>query len=151
MRTKLQDKRLLKLINFLDELPPEKFNFSREVTKAHTNHKQCATVGCAIGWTPLLFPRLVKWNFRPNWTDETYQSDEDFVGFWLKSVGPTYYREVAEELFGIPKNSSFGSSIFFPGEQRCVDTDLPNCSRDATPQEVATMLRKYRELFPCNQ
>lgn len=148
MRTKTQDRRLLKLIRFLDTLPPEKFNFASDVAKAHTNHTQCATVGCAIGWTPALFPRLVKWKFEGEWTDNTYESILNFSGYTLKGERATSYRKVGNFLFGIGDNGYH--SIFYPHEQRGVHPDLPLCDRNATPRDVANMLRKYRELFPCN-
>lgn len=60
---KIGNCRLLKLADFLEELPPEKFNFFKVVSRGEHNGHTCATVACAIGWTPKVFPRLVKWHY----------------------------------------------------------------------------------------
>jgi hypothetical protein len=134
VRTKTQDKRLLKLIKFLEELPPDKFDFSQEVADSKSNGKTCATVACAIGWTPKIFPRLVEWT----WYDTGY-----FTGFKPASGHEKCidYMEVAEQLFGVPKRFD----IFYPGNPMCY---LPQCGTDAAPKQVAKMLRTYRKIYP---
>lgn len=53
-------RRLLKLIAFLEKLPRRKFDFSQVVAKGKQNGHYCATVACAGGWLPAVFPKLVR-------------------------------------------------------------------------------------------
>lgn len=50
---KIQRKRFLRLADYLQRLPARKFNFS-----IFAQQKTCGTVGCAMGWTPAVFPSL---------------------------------------------------------------------------------------------
>jgi hypothetical protein len=131
---KVGERRLLKLIAFLEKLPRKKFNFEKVVSEANEEHT-CATVACAIGWTPALFPKLVMWD-KPG----------------LKNAGSTRWRgldsdmgEVAERLFGV--SSEKASNLFCPAnrnwDQKHVHPSLPSLRSNATPKQVAKMLRKY--------
>lgn len=139
MRTHLQDRRLRKLICFLEKLPRSKFGFSREVSGASKNSHWCPTVACAIGWVPKIFPRLVRWEFNANGS---------FINFVLNGGQIVNYREVGEFLFGVPRRDD----IFYPngscnsGELK--DFDVNVCDYGATPKQVATMLRLYRKAVP---
>lgn len=65
----VQARRLLKLAEFLREVPKEKFDFGilafqngkpmLEALKA--GKTACGTVACAIGWMPAVFPRSLVW------------------------------------------------------------------------------------------
>lgn len=134
MRTKIQDRRLKKLIAFLRELPRRKFDFTQEVSETKTNGHTCATVACAIGWTPVVFPRCVKWKF----SDDKYRW---FMGFELRGETASYFG-VAEDLFGVPHEHN----IFFPGEQ--LQAGVRECGDYATPKQVARMLEEYRKKYP---
>jgi len=60
----LYAERLMKLARFLhNDLPEEKFDFSVILSgKDVPNEKlDCGTVGCAIGWCPLVFPEELKY------------------------------------------------------------------------------------------
>lgn len=52
------DVRLLKLADFLQTLPPEKFSLFGYVQESIGG---CGTVCCAIGWLPKLFPESWRW------------------------------------------------------------------------------------------
>lgn len=54
--------RLLKLAEFLDTLPEEKFNIRAYVKKAENG---CGTVCCAVGWLPQVDPDNWKWKTLP--------------------------------------------------------------------------------------
>lgn len=52
--TKQGKQRLRQLIEFIRELPDDKFDFSTLVSKLDEN--ECGTVCCAAGWLPAAFP-----------------------------------------------------------------------------------------------
>lgn len=54
--------RCAKLIAFLKELPPEKFDMENYVTEAKNG---CGTVCCAVGWMLAVFPEDFKWRKLP--------------------------------------------------------------------------------------
>lgn len=122
-------KRLRKLIAFLKALPPKKFDFTTE--REIGEGPKCPTTACAIGWTPTVFPKLVKWV-------------PESKGTFLIGSHETSYAGVAEKLFGIP--ISVAIPLFYPNEQHFVDTRLPKCGYKATPKQVAKMLEKFIEL-----
>ena len=59
----MRKKRFLKLIDFIGALPPRKLdmptignlNGSKRLDPHH-----CKSVACAMGWTPVIFPKLMK-------------------------------------------------------------------------------------------
>jgi hypothetical protein len=117
--------RMRELIAGLRELPDEAFNFG--VVRAR---KACRTVACAIGWTPEIFPDLVKVDMS--------------TGYPVSIARGSSSLSIAYELFEISHTHAKG--LFNPSEQHRVSPLLPNCGRDATPDEVAAMLEKYIEL-----
>ena len=126
---KLNKPRLTKLIDFLKQLPEEKFDFNRVIHK-------CGTVACAIGWTPSVFPDLVT----------TIRIHGD-IRLQLKSGDPEdwqLYPEVAEELFNI--NEYVAADLFSPQWQHRLHPDLTELDFEATPKEVAQMLEKFIDL-----
>lgn len=68
-------RRLMKLSNFLATLPPEKFNY-RSVSNS------CGTVACAMGWTPVVFPKLITFKYlksqRGEWTGILFRAAKMF-------------------------------------------------------------------------
>lgn len=66
----MNKKRLLKLADFLHQLPPQKFDYrfvarvgEKPMLKALRDRKgHCGTTACAVGWMPAAFPRLVRWS-----------------------------------------------------------------------------------------
>lgn len=125
-------RRLRKLIGFLRQLPPEKFDFASVVEEYEKNGHICGTVCCAIGWTPSIFPRIVEWTWCEEWEEANVRNKEG------KQVG---YQEVAHELFEI--SGSTARYLFAPGYQKLVHVTLPKVGELATPKRVAAMLEKY--------
>ena len=61
------------LADFLDTLPEEQFEFDAVVSEwDRTKDKPCGSVCCAIGWAPMVFPELIKW-------DQTEQSRDGLL------------------------------------------------------------------------
>lgn len=136
MRTKIQEKRLLKLCDFLDKLPPKKFDFVREVSSVDENHK-CGTVCCPIGWAPAVFPKLIKWNLAK------LDMSDDLSGWFLdKSGGNESWSDAIIRLFGVPY------FLFQPHWQTSADIRLQNLGSNATPKQVSKMFRRYLKLNP---
>jgi hypothetical protein len=90
---------MLKLIEFLEQLAPSKFNFNDVVTEYKN---ECGSVCCAIGWTPNIFPEMVSWRNR------------DVVTKYSQG-----YIDVAVELFNI--DYEWAEDLFTP--DRCFDLD----------------------------
>lgn len=132
MEHKLNVKRLEKLINFLDQLVPKKFDFSSVVTEVDSA-EECGTVCCAMGWTPVVFPDLVKW------CEKGY--DIELVDSKYSRLG---YYYVAHRLFGVSTLTAL--FLFSPNTQSMIHPSLSSCGRSATPKQVADMLRKFVKL-----
>lgn len=128
-------KRMLKLCDFLDELPRTKFDFSivRE-------ERKCGTVGCAMGWTPTVFPRLVK-------ADSYVAGDRRKMDVVMRNGNSLAdYIAVAVELFGISEIEA--SALFSPDEALYSDNApfkkvLPPLPWTATPKQVSKRLRRF--------
>ena len=56
-------KKLIRLAVFLENLPPERFNF-RHIVDSNTweghQNLSCGTTACAIGWCPTIWPKHLK-------------------------------------------------------------------------------------------
>jgi len=94
-------KRLIKLVNFLSEIPSKKFyygNFAKET-------KTCGTVCCALGWAGMM-PEFRKLGLR------TYAPNNEVT---LEGVNSTECR-IAEIFFDLTADESFG--LFIPGFQK---------------------------------
>lgn len=112
-------KRLKKLADFLKTLHHKKFNFGLIIN-------DCGTVGCAWGWTPVVFPKHLKWhNNFVIFKDENLDDD-----FW--------FHEKAAYFFGITTDEALG--LFSPGNQYHIG--LPNLF-DATPKQVAKNIETF--------
>jgi len=128
MRTTSRGKRrLLKLAAFLEALPENKFYFGTTLQKVEHN---CPTVACAIGWTPVVFPKLTK-RFGVGRKIETSGS----------GVGNRYYSELARDLFDISQRDA--EMLFSPQWE---PTELTVLSNDATPSAVAANIRLFLTL-----
>lgn len=140
MKTKLPplpktgERRLLKLIAFLEKLPRRKFDFRYIARQADT--PKCGTVCCAMGWTSSVFPKRVKLVL-----DAINPEYSDLVS---RVSGVENYDRVALELFGMDQYTA--NDLFYPDNQDLVHESLPNCTDSATPKQVAKMLRKYLAL-----
>jgi hypothetical protein len=137
----MNKERLLKLADFLDELDDSKFNFSHVIEKYDTENN-CGTVCCAMGWVPVVFPDIVKWCGG----DDVYNPNNVEL---INVSGFSNYVDVAKLLFDIPREDA--SSLFTPKLQDKIigkyECDLPIVDHDATPDEVANLIRKYVDLI----
>ena len=129
---KIERKRLEKLIGFLKKLKPEKFNFGSVISKWDRKH-ECGSVCCAIGWTPVIFPNLIKWNHN------------SLLSLAIKKTGNgRSFGWIASYLFGIDFRIS--TSLFSPQDQDDVHENLKRLPEEATPKAVAKMLEKFLKL-----
>src|SRR5438093_919703 len=98
----MNTKRLLKLADFLDELPREKFDFGQIAYQGgkpmaealKLGAVRCGTVACAIGWMPAVWPRELNWRERKMWYNKAINvvlcNDERVMNY-----------DVAENWFGL--------------------------------------------------
>lgn len=125
-------KRLLKLADFLNVLPKEKFNYGVVVMGDDLPRKtfDCGSVACAMGWTPVVFPRLAKYVKHENGDVEIALCTSRYA---------QSYPEVAEELFDIPSHIAVG--LFAAGNQHVVHEE--SLDFDASPKQVASLIRRF--------
>lgn len=148
-----QRKRLLKLADFLDQLPPQKFDFGSIAIEREKPHMEalkarkesCGTTACAIGWMPAVFPRLTEWKGRCKLFD----------GDTLLSVGFRGGRgerdfQVAEEVFGLTEQEAewlfmpdaVVDNGLMPWDEGYKDMYSP-CGSNTTAKQVARHIRKF--------
>lgn len=120
-------RRLRKLIAFLRQLPRRKFDFSTVINDCHT-------IGCAVGWCPVVFPKLCRFGDR--------NACENWVV--VKSVKPRRSRysvdDVTSKLLMLPEEHA---SLFRPNRAQLLHSSLADLHGGATPKQVAAMLEKY--------
>ena len=157
--------RLNKLADFLQKLPRTHFDFSRVcdlIKPSKTN--QCGTVGCAMGWTPTVFPRLIGMVFESDYDTKQDKRErkeyiegaepddiiDDGMGFFVRTGNLEQdrrkvrrrsldYGEAANALFGIPISDAkrlFGPEHTSPADGQTLDGL-------ATPKQVAKRIRTY--------
>lgn len=134
-RTTVRVDRLRKLADFLDTLPREKFDFH---IVCRRDKPSCGTVGCAMGWTPKVFPRLIKW-VPLEWRDDMYGVRPRKEK--IPTIGRTQstYSAGASHLFNMGEGDA--EALFGFWEPSPADgTELPP---DATPKQVARRIRTY--------
>lgn len=69
--------RLNKLAAFLDKLPKTHFNFSTVCELYKPNRTNlCGTVGCAMGWAPHVFPKVIGMIFDSDWLTSKQEKKE---------------------------------------------------------------------------
>lgn len=133
--------RMHALADALDKLEPKRFTFAIVVRHGTS----CGTVGCAMGWTPAVFPTLVEW------------TGEDCAGLnqgnGLRMNGEfVEYHQAASRLFGIPEEMAL--QLFSPVEayewddgprtpKHDIHPELPSLEDSATSKEVAGLLRTF--------
>lgn len=133
----IERKRFIKLADFLEELPEQDFYFG-DVVKCGTH--ECGTVCCAIGWTPRIFPDLVRWR------KECPNGKVD--GLEMNGVEADY-DEVAETAFGIPRGMA--ENLFCPHAQYCVHGSIKNLNSFSSPKDVAAMMRQFLSLVDAGE
>lgn len=139
MITATHKRRLLKLADFLDSLPPRRFDYSSWTGLDYkpgqdlTAHR-CGTTACALGWACAMpaFRRLGA------------ELDEDGSPR-LKGRPYAYSEAVSEHLFGLTEDEH--NYLFSPCCEPPFDTDgWPDSPPDeATPKQVAKHLRLFVE------
>lgn len=129
--------RLEKLAAFLDNLPPEKFDFATIMeieglppleALAAGSHR-CGTVGCAIGWCPAAFPDVFEWNgYEVRLIEKTQEDGEEFYKWNF---------DAACKFFEL--SPGVADFLFMPGGGFYSNTVYGN----ATPADVAAHIRRF--------
>jgi hypothetical protein len=125
--------RLRKLEAFLRELKLEQFDFVNVVSQWDSD--DCGTVCCAMGWTPEVFPELVKWGEVTsiiNITDDPDAEEDN-------------YKLLAMTIFKISYIHATG--LFTPGYQDLLGPNFKPLEGEATPWEVADLINQYIEVY----
>ena len=137
-------KRLHKLADFLDTVPKKNFDFERVVYDRGDGPPRkdfsCGTTACAMGYTPLLFPKLVEWAVVGEFNDSV-------CGVIPKGGNPCTHSwgGAAMELFGIEGLEV--DALFWPDANRIrADIGLSELPKDPTPKQVARNIRKFIKL-----
>lgn len=127
--------RLRQLAAFLLTLRDEQFDFAA----VRYEKPECGTVGCAMGWTPTVFPDLVRFcnvgGFLGSLVSTT-TLDEETTG--LTCFG---FRRVAVALFGMPY--SHANDLFQPEHPSPFDCE--ELSATASKAEVAARILAYAD------
>ena len=141
-----QQKRLRKLIAFLRTLDSDHFDF--EILRHESN--QCGTIACAIGWTPTVFPSLIKVVMCGDTGDGLKEYDVAIRGENIKCAS-----EVPQFLFGL----DWGAFIPGGGVAEIGDDDddaamfgvkiktIEAPGKAASPCEVADYLERIANHF----
>lgn len=124
-------KRLLKLADFLDKLPKSKFFFGNFIAQygkppleaLEMGEYRCGTTACAIGWSPAVFPKLVRW----------IKDEESGKIVDIRTIRGQRNFMVGVELFGITERQS--EFLFDP-----ITSGLGSY---ATAKTVANHIRKF--------
>ncbi len=136
---KLHADRLEKLASFLEQLPRKKFDFSAIVCGTDMPRKDlgCGSQACAIGWCPVVFPRLAEYYREPHpWSTD--------LSIFVRPKGETYgdMIDVGRVLFGLSPNET--EALFDPNCSVCrEDLRLAETGENATPKAVAKNIRKF--------
>ena len=140
--SKVYKRRLLKLADFLDELPKERFDY-REWVDNNWNGKldiSCNSKACAFGWASTIKSfrklglRLMK----------TQNFGYGYICL-AKEDGTTYGDEfvAGRVIFGLTEEET--SFLFIPNHPYDLDdgNELCSPSDEATPKQVAKHIRKF--------
>lgn len=125
------DRRLLKLADFLDALPPGRFHYNRWVGAGWQGAQDlsCGTTACALGWAAAM-PTFRRLGLRLSWSD----------GFGkVKGPNGSVDFNAAAEVFGI----SLQEAVFLFCPRSQLGTYGWSPRGDAAPQEVAAHLRRF--------
>lgn len=140
-------RRLKRLANFLrTKVPPESFRFNRVLESPSAKSLElptiaenfgtpkCGAVGCAIGWAPMCFPSLIRWEFADG------ESPRDQIHYFsvrkdhhAKPTPRLRFHEAAACLFEMPVDQA--RSLFSP-EPFTDEIDM-------TPSDVADRIENY--------
>lgn len=134
----MNTKRLLKLADFLEKLPRKKFQFDTLVEGPDKPRADfgCGSVGCAIGWAPVCFPRSLEYR-----TLGKRSYNHFIVAIKGRSL-PKWssgFSLVAQGFFGLDSREADG--LFNPRSQEEIGERLLDF--DATPKQVAALIRRF--------
>ena len=138
----MKKQRLLKGADFMDELPRKSFEFSK-VVDFYDEEKECGTVCCFMGWTPVIFPHLMEWvrDRHNNWDIKFKDGNPNEIWYGL-----------AADLFNISEHDAY--ILFTPYDadmwsdykkSRLKELGLSRLGVNATPKAVAKNIRRYVE------
>ena len=133
---KLHAKRLMKLAHFLLTVPDEMFGFATIVKGEKTPRKEmdCGSTACALGWCPVLWPKLVRYERAYGLSSyDVHPRKEDPTAFM------SYFNGTANLLFGLTNTEPIG--LFVAGHQ--YEMGLPELTHQATPKQVADNIARY--------
>lgn len=132
MKRKIKFKRLLKLATFLRKLPTKNFDFEIFCDGIFDReNNMCGTVACAMGWTPAVFPRLVRWT-------KTSCGTPFGVAFRNRK---TFTLGVIKELFNL--NYEEIRALFYASGGKIRPWQLKSVDYKATPKQVATSIERF--------
>jgi hypothetical protein len=142
MITDIHKARLLKLADFLDKVPPQRFNFASWVDgngwEQGLLDVGCGTTACALGWATAIpeFQALglvfQKFEIASGMPTHVRLKDDAQENFWEATVNACNF------LFGLDHDDTL--YLFTPDEESDSDGRLP---RDASPRDVADNIRSF--------
>ena len=142
MKPHVSKNRLNALADFLDTLPPKKFDFSKFASGTDLkNTTECKTVGCALGWACTM-PRFRKAGLslfkRSNSWDHIYVALKSGDSIKLDF-------DAGAELFGVGIDESM--ILFHPESVEFINgKKLISPGYQATSKQVAAHIRKFIKL-----
>lgn len=123
-------KRLLKLADFLSELPKKNFDYCDVIRF----DPKCGSVGCAIGWAVTLpFAKREGYRVKKSKCTNFFSALTEEVLDICKGGQHVEFDEVGVDLFGLTYGEA--SLLFTP--------DSSGLGEDATPKQVAKHIRKF--------
>jgi len=134
----LHAERLMKLARFLyNVLPPEKFNFGNVLKGRDVPNEtfSCGTVGCAIGWAPVVFPLELRYVKRSA-SSTPHVEDANGVVWDVHCCGASL---AVRDFFGISEVAAI--ALFAPGVQ--MNLDLPVLHSESSAPDVAKNIATF--------
>ena len=131
--------RLNRLADFLDTLPPERFDYSRFVGDdwAGAQDLSCGTTACALGWA-CTRPEFQKLGLR------LVMNDSGVFPMGMPQCGNYTWQHAAEPVFGITEDDA--TYLFLSDEHhQDIDYDAVSPSGDASARDVAEHIRNFVE------
>lgn len=132
-------KRMQKLIDFLRELPREKFNYNQWIEfKDYQSYHPCKTVCSATGWLPKIDPR--NWIVRKN-----YEYSPFGVPVFKWDIGSGVYSNLSK-YFGISYDDVL--RLFVYAGKTMDYWENRNGLNKITPKKIARVLQNFLDKQP---
>lgn len=136
--------KLLKLAAFLRALPPKLFDFgsicklgAKSPLDAYAAGGGCGTTACALGWTPKVFPRAMKWDIRSD------MEDGDYISISLKKSPSLDNFYAASRFFGV----SHADVLYMFNPRTFKGDGAGGLAQDAPPKVVARRIEAFVRRF----